>query len=1536
MSVFEKLTDVKNSFEGKLLAVFVAMVLILSCVQVTAFATSNLDAQEATSSEQLLKGETSADIVPELGEALVTFDLTQAYVTIKDQLLAATEVKVEENEPLNFKAFALEGYELATVTAKDAVTGAPIELKKNAGTYTIAAADVASSLVVSVISTKVEASSENPTDATAGDSANDKNADPVVDPAVDPASDPTADPIVDPMIDTESEGVIDNVDSAIKDTEEIKPEAAADNKPEQPTEPQEEETSFLDGVLAFFGFGPNEETTETKSIPEFCTVTFVLEGTEVAQEQVRYGALATTPTVDSVGQNVFGWYYVGTETLFNQWDPITEDITLEAALGDKHMVRYLDYDESEFALIAVESGTSASDLDPQEPNAPVGKRFSVWVDQETGEPLTGLITKDVTLIPQYSDFAIAVFVTDGPIIESQVISSDNNNKIVKPADDKMIRSGYSFSHWTTDSSRAADSPAFDFGKAVTETTYLYAVWKAEQAGYVLNYWAEKADRGLADPAIDDPATPGNEADGQYDLVWTRTINADNASLAGTTGKKLNDGDSEVITKALIDDRSYASSGQLPIIDLLDYCDFYWTDAGYDGKELNGSGTTVINVYTKRAVYDFNFNLASGKGSPMKITINNTLDALTDSNDGRVSFTGQAAEAEDEMPTITNGTYTVRAKLGEKVGTWWPYKCEPTSMNSTFINWSGYHGLARDDGDPTINKGYIRVLAEDKSSEDVYLGSGRITDSSKNLITSGTLAPTFGATPKYHETRFYFTELTSSEAANTALTDTAVSSIDKENFLDDPKGSNKDERIVKHNDKYYRFSASSEPGNYQVSWNPRGWPGASIEGFHTIDTKGTYSSARYMSVLNIGPKLNNGYYGSAIQGNICYFMPRVVSPLTLYVGEGATISNAALEEHKYSYNDQNAYSKMLAYEDEIKLPGDPVRSDGWTFEGWYIDEKFETKFDPATMSSMPANSYTLYAKFVGPRITVNYHSDFTTDGNSLVASTNDYGNGDTLASSDLDGTVLEGVKRGDVVPGYGVFQGWYFKTSSDSPIYTSASWGMPLAPTGTSEQAVYDLFASFSPQDYSVTFMVPDDASDIGNVADYSEVNESPIGVSSGAKNTLAKKGYHESAINGLAPTYANNEFVGWYTVDGNQEYDARFLTSTTVTENVTVYAKYRTFYDVAYEYDGVLIPEGAAAQLPSRTTCTVGETVTVADQPAVEGYRFVGWDVKSSNAVVTNNEFEMPDSDVVFVGIWEEDHSITKDVWYTVEYYLNDETEPRAAIVMTEAVWIHADDVITVDANTIDTTNFFGEGYSFVRTDPSPLPATAAQDDKIRVYYVSDGSEDVLVSYIVRYLDQATNEPVAEAKLVTGAVMGSLVTEDALDIEGYTLVGENQQDLALVSGGLEIVFYYESNNPPVVPPVDPGTDTPGATDGGTTLVPVITQVDGGPVDSIVLPIAAVLEDAAETALDALGVPTGQPIDDDATPLANRIGCWMHYYIAMGLMITAIYAVAVLLHRRRYMATLDSYEEEALQGAFQETEATSTSQVVTPAGSSSRN
>ena len=64
------------------------------------------------------------------------------------------------------------------------------------------------------------------------------------------------------------------------------------------------------------------------------------------------------------------------------------------------------------------------------------------------------------------------------------------------------------------------------------------------------------------------------------------------------------------------------------------------------------------------------------------------------------------------------------------------------------------------------------------------------------------------------------------------------------------------------------------------------------------------------------------------------------------------------------------------------------------------------------------------------------------------------------------------------------------------------------------------------------------------------------------------------------------------------------------------------------------------------------------------------------------------------------------------------------------------------------------------------------------------------MSYTVYYKEQGTEKELAGAKVVDDQTFGDVVTENAIDIDGYNKVNTTSTDITITTGKNEHTFYY--------------------------------------------------------------------------------------------------------------------------------------------------
>ncbi|SER50579.1 hypothetical protein, partial [Parafannyhessea umbonata] len=259
---------------------------------------------------------------------------------------------------------------------------------------------------------------------------------------------------------------------------------------------------------------------------------------------------------------------------------------------------------------------------------------------------------------------------------------------------------------------------------------------------------------------------------------------------------------------------------------------------------------------------------------------------------------------------------------------------------------------------------------------------------------------------------------------------------------------------------------------------------------------------------------------------------------------------------------------------------------------------------------------------------------------------------------------------------------------------------------------------------------------------------------------------------------------------------------------------------------------------------------------------------------------------------------------------------------VTETGWINDAVTATVEPNQTDKFS----GYKWDSTDGETsyeLAAGEATDPSthvVKVYYVRDDSQTHSVSAQVEYyfgdtLAEAKAKSEADAtddlKIATSwlneEVTVNLIPNETDKFVGYIWAETNGETSFTLAAGeatdpsthvVKVYYVAEPVAPADVTPVSPQTPTPVPTD---AAVPATTA--GVPAPTPVIPTAAIPDD---------DTPTAQPeeISDDETPLAGmHVDCWVHWWIILGIIVNTIYAICVVIRRKKYTDELRRRERK---------------------------
>ena len=224
------------------------------------------------------------------------------------------------------------------------------------------------------------------------------------------------------------------------------------------------------------------------------------------------------------------------------------------------------------------------------------------------------------------------------------------------------------------------------------------------------------------------------------------------------------------------------------------------------------------------------------------------------------------------------------------------------------------------------------------------------------------------------------------------------------------------------------------------------------------------------------------------------------------------------------------------------------------------------------------------------------------------------------------------------------------------------------------------------------------------------------------------------------------------------------------TVTITVVPKYTQTIKYVFENDTKVAEDNVQ-------TVVKGNSTTAVTSPSIPGY-------KPSIEVVEATQLT---GDKEITVKYVRDDEQTKNVTYTVEYYKDNVKDDTKTQSYTNPIWVNATEQ-QVKLSEINTTDKFGAGYKFEKTDPATIPSTIADKGVIKVYYVADTFD-----YSVKYVIEGT-----DTELVPGytksATFGTEVGADKKNIEGYTVV---DADKKLTIGSDEsqniLVIEYRAN-----------------------------------------------------------------------------------------------------------------------------------------------
>ena len=436
-------------------------------------------------------------------------------------------------------------------------------------------------------------------------------------------------------------------------------------------------------------------------------------------------------------------------------------------------------------------------------------------------------------------------------------------------------------------------------------------------------------------------------------------------------------------------------------------------------------------------------------------------------------------------------------------------------------------------------------------------------------------------------------------------------------------------------------------------------------------------------------------------------------------------------------------------DASYTPTAPAGMTDYVFAGWYDNELGEGNAYEFTGKTMPAQTITLYAKWVAPTYTVTVYD---VDG-SVHYTFNKVAKNSTISSDVIpDLKLAEGE----------TFLGWVQKDGTPFSFSTKINQN-------------YDLYAKVGNNSrYKVTYhsnTTPD-----ATVTDDTMIY---------AKDVLA-------TVNDNSFTNGDMVFLGWNTKDDGTGTTYYPNGTIKVTGNMDLYAQWgRRSSTVTVTYHSNFGTD--------RTYVTDAEVnnarITVADYttlglPARTGYTFAGWNTEADGTGRTFAAGAFARVDVTEPNDLYAQWTPNTDTTYKVEfYYQNDDgsypstaskTEPRTGTTDTTVSVTNADK----EAKENGKYTFDANNANNILSGP-----VAADGSLVLKLYFKLNQADVTVNY---YWNETTDK-VATSKTLSAQTVGTSVTESPIAIEGYTAVSNASQTITIDVSDNVINFYYYKN-----------------------------------------------------------------------------------------------------------------------------------------------
>lgn len=321
--------------------------------------------------------------------------------------------------------------------------------------------------------------------------------------------------------------------------------------------------------------------------------------------------------------------------------------------------------------------------------------------------------------------------------------------------------------------------------------------------------------------------------------------------------------------------------------------------------------------------------------------------------------------------------------------------------------------------------------------------------------------------------------------------------------------------------------------------------------------------------------------------------------------GSYAKNRYLVEYYVDGDEKPAFADEFEFGSIVSVRA-PEYKEGYSFNGWYLDEGLENKYVATTM---PVDGVSLYGKYTIESYDVLYYLDgeaYYVDGKPYVQ-TYEYGANVTLPKIEKEGYDFKGWSKADgfTMPAYHVYVygSTQIKTYEVSYVVETDEESEPVRTVTVTHGSTLEIYNYFVPEGYAFDGWYLDEAyTQKVEASSNKKVTASLVLYGKNTEKTYFVNYYvngekvrtQEVAYKAEIPEYVYEsegyEFAGW-----------QDLPETMPAYNLNVYgAANEILYSVSYYVDG-------KEQAEFVEEYPVGANVALRDAPDKEGYSFGGW-----------------------------------------------------------------------------------------------------------------------------------------------------------------------------------------------------------------------------------------------------------------------------------------------------------------------------------------